>query len=609
MTTTALAAASPDDDPTTGLDAIDLDTIALASADLDSTDLAGTELPRAGELPGGELEPGFEGFVGVDGSTVVQLLAQQQNLRFEYADPNQLLDNPRNLRASVAEVEDLKASMAEVGILCPLVVVPTGLLGDGPLMIEIGHRRKYAAIALGFPLVPVVIAPDEGAAKLIFAQLAENGHRVGLTATEEAEGFHQLTLLDWTPEKIAKARHIPTAKVKQSLALRTLPEAARDAADTGALTLDDAAVMAEFTDQPAAMNRILKSASSGWGFRHAVATERSKQTYAAAKEKVKAELVLAGVKITPKPKGWGYESKAIEASRLVDADGNRLEVAEVRTRPGFAAWIDKIGDAARAVVYCTDPEEYGYKVRTVVNRYTSPLSEEQRAAREQAEQEKAAYLEALTVASGVRADFYRRTYNATKMIKELFEGALREAVVSAGGYFEDVDDLYTGLGGVEGDALAAAKEGLLRRCLVAKWIIRNERNLRQAQRDGYNYLDDDAAAAWLDRLVAGGYVLSDAETQLRQSIAEDDDADEADEDEDEDTEDVEDEEEDLDVQDSVEELGEDKADAALDADLEAEEPADPVAELAESATDGAQLAEVIALHPGGGQDEPAVQAA
>ena len=596
MTTTALAAASPDDDPTTGLDTIDPDTIALAGADLNSTDLAGVELPVAGELPGGELEPGFEGFVGVAGSTVVPLSAQQQNLRFEYADPNQLLDNPANLRASVADVEDLKASMSEVGILCPLVVVPTGLLGDGPLMIEIGHRRKYAAIALGFPLVPVVIAPDEGAAKLIFAQLAENGHRVGLTATEEAEGFHQLTLLDWTPEKIAKARHIPTAKVKQSLALRTLPEAAREAADTGALTLDDAAVMAEFTDQPAAMNRILKSAS-GWGFRHAVATERSKQTYAAAKEKVKAELVLAGVKITPKPKGWGYESKATEASRLVDADGNRLDVAEVRTRPGFAAWIDKIGDAARAVVYCTDPEEYGYKVRAVVNRYTSPLSEQEQAVREQAEQEKAAFLEALTVASGVRAEFYRRTYNATKMIKELFERALYEAVVSPGGFFQDVDDLYAGLGGVQGDALAAAKEGLLRRCLVAKWIIRNEANLRQAERDGYNYLDDDAAAAWLDRLVTDGYVLSDAETQLRQSIA----ADEADEDDAD--------EEDLDLQDSVEEFGEDEAGAAFDADLEAEESADPVAEFAESAADGEQLAEVIALHSVGGQDEPAVRAA
>lgn len=97
-------------------------------------------------------------------------------------------------------------------------------------MIMIGHRRKAAAIALEFPLVPCIVTPDEGAAAGIIAQLAEIGDRVGLTATEEAEGFYQLTLLDWSAEKIAKARNTSTAKIKQSLSLRALPEAARTAA-------------------------------------------------------------------------------------------------------------------------------------------------------------------------------------------------------------------------------------------------------------------------------------------------------------------------------------------------------------------------------------------
>lgn len=475
-----------------------------------------------------------DGFVGLGGSPVTPKLP---NLRFEYVDPRVLIDNPRNLRTTVGDVDDLKASMAEVGILCPLILVPVDGDGNGDssgLMIEIGHRRKRAAIELDFPLVPCIIAPDEGAAMLIAAQLAENGHRKGLTATEEAEGFHQLTLLDWTPEKIAKVRHIPAAAVKQSLKLRTLPEAARDAADAGTLTLDDAAVMVEFSDQPAVMNRILKSASSGWGFRHAVATERSKQAYASAKERVKAELVLAGVKITSKPKGWGYTNPATEAHRLVDADGVRLVPEEVRTRPGFAAFVDKIGDGARAVVYCTDPDEWGYRKLSVINRSSPGLSPEDQAAREQAELEKAAHQEALKVATSVRTDFYRQTYAATRMIKRLFPDALRAAVSTGGGFlFNDVDGLYAGLGGVDGDALAAAKEHLLSRCLAAQWICRQERNLRHANDGWHGHINDDEAAAWLDQLVTDGYTLSDAETQLRQHIAanlaaehEDDDEDE-----------------------------------------------------------------------------------
>ena len=571
-------------------------TTVLPAASADDGDLTTpTDLPATTDLSDGGHGSGpdevQEGFVGLGGSSLSPMFAPEGNLRFEYADPNLLIDNPRNLRTAVADVEDLKASMAVVGILCPLVVVPV----DGEiaqLMIMIGHRRKYAAIDLGFPLVPVIIAPDEGAAKLIIAQLAENGDRVGLSPTEEAEGFHQLTLLDWSPEKIAKVRNTSAAKVKQALALRTLPEAARAAADTGALTLDDAAVMAEFTDQPAAMNRILKSASSGWGFRHAVATERSKQAYASAKERVKAELVLAGVKITAKPKGWGYggDCKAVEVNRLVDADGQRLEVEQVRTRPGFAAWIDKIGDNARAVYYCTDPEEYGYKRRAITPAYGG-LSPEEKARREQADLEKAAHREALTVASGVRADFYRQIYKTSKMIKKLFPEALREAVVTPGGFFEDVDGLYADLGGVEGKALAAAKEDLLRRCLVVKWVIRQECNLRQAQKDGYSYLDDDAAAAWLDQLVADGYTLSDAEAQLRQDI---DDAreDETLDDED-DGDELEDAEDDGDV------VLEDENEAVVD---------EPVVSIGDTSQEE-RLAEVVALPTGRADDEPQAQAA
>ncbi|WP_306211087.1 ParB/RepB/Spo0J family partition protein [Actinoplanes sp. RD1] len=467
----------------------------------------------------GELDETAEGFAGLPGSTVGPLFATQSALRFDYVDPAQLIDNPRNLRTSIADVEDLKASMAVVGILCPLVVVPVTEHPD-QLMIMIGHRRKAAALALEFPLVPCIVAPDEGAAAGIIAQLAENGDRVGLTATEEAEGFYQLTLLDWSAEKIAKARNTSTAKIKQSLSLRALPEAARTAADAGALTLDDAARMAEFSDQPAAMNRILKAAP-GWGFRHAVATERSKQTYAAAKERVKAELVLAGVKITGKPKGFGYpDCPAVDARQLEDAAGEPLDVEQVRTAPGFAAFIDKNLDTARAVVYCVDPGEYGYTKRQPYG-HRSALSDEEKAAREQAEAEKAARLEALTIASGVRAEFYRQTYTATKMIRKLFPYALRDAVAGTGGYFNDVDDLYPALGGVDGDALAVAKEDLLRRCLVAKWIVRHERNLRQANDGWSGYLDDDAAALWLDLLVADGYALSDAETALRRDVTPD----------------------------------------------------------------------------------------
>ncbi|RKR88308.1 ParB family chromosome partitioning protein [Micromonospora pisi] len=445
-------------------------------------------------------------------------------LRSEYVDPTELVDNPRNLRTDIGDLADLKASMAVVGVLCPLVVIPVEGRDD-VFQLIIGHRRKYAAIDLGMSQVPCWVAADEGAALQIVAQLAENGHRIGLTPTEEAEAFHQLTLLDWTPEQIAKVRAIPTAQVKQTLQLRALPQAARGAADAGALTLEDAAALAEFTEEPAALTRILKATGSAWGLRHAIASERSKRVFGAAKERLKAELVLAGVKVTGKPKGFPYSGVEVAAEALVDADGQRLDPDAVMTRPGFAAFVEKgLGDAARAVVYCTDPDRYGY---TRFNRFATQLSKEELAKREEAERVHAEYLENLTLATTVRQDFYRKSYASARAAKRLFPEALRNAVADTGSIrFADADDLYTALGGHGMDVVLAAGEDRLRRCLVAQWICAHERNLGYAATERTWSFDADSAAFWLDQLVADGYTLSDAETTLRKSLHGDEEPDE-----------------------------------------------------------------------------------
>ncbi|GHJ45869.1 hypothetical protein Cs7R123_32110 [Catellatospora sp. TT07R-123] len=442
-------------------------------------------------------------------------------LRAADLDPRELLDNPRNLRVSVGDLDDLKASMEVVGVLCPLVVIPAEGR-DGVWQIIIGHRRKYAAIALEMAKVPCWIAADEGEAAMIVAQLAENGHRVGLTPTEEAEAYHQLTLLDWTPEQIAKVRAVPTGRIKASLQLRELPEQARAAADRGTLALDDAARLAEFADDPATLARILKSAGTGWGLQHAIANERSKRAYNEARDRAKAELVLAGVKVTARPKAWGYESPAVEASRLVDSEGERLDPEVVKTMPGFAAFVDKNGSAAKTVIYCADPDKYGYTRASHATTSTAGLTPEERERREQAEREHAAYVEGLATAQQVRRDFYRSAYGTARAAKKLFAEALRETVIATASIrFRELDGLYPALGGVDNEVLATAGEDRLRRCLVAQWICAHEHNLGYAGGMQQWALDRNAAAFWLDQLVSDGYVLSEAETTLRQSLRDD----------------------------------------------------------------------------------------
>jgi ParB family transcriptional regulator, chromosome partitioning protein len=65
--------------------------------------------------------------------------------RLVHLDPNRLVDHPGNVRDDLGDLDELTASIRQVGVLEPLVVVPT----DEGHRIVTGHRRKAAAIAAG----------------------------------------------------------------------------------------------------------------------------------------------------------------------------------------------------------------------------------------------------------------------------------------------------------------------------------------------------------------------------------------------------------------------------------------------------------------------------
>ena len=73
-----------------------------------------------------------------------------------HLDPNTLLDHPSNVRDDLGDLDELTASIRQVGILEPLTVVPTD---DGHRIVT-GHRRKAAAIAAGLATVPCYERPD-----------------------------------------------------------------------------------------------------------------------------------------------------------------------------------------------------------------------------------------------------------------------------------------------------------------------------------------------------------------------------------------------------------------------------------------------------------------
>ncbi|ADD45037.1 ParB/RepB/Spo0J family partition protein [Stackebrandtia nassauensis] len=430
-------------------------------------------------------------------------------------DIEQLIPNPDN-RPSDAEpdISDLLDSIPIVGLLQPIVAVPTE--EPGQHMVVAGHRRRLALIALKHATAPCVIAADADAAQLVASRLAENLNREAMRPTDEARDYEQLALFGWKPERIAKVAGRSKKHVAGALALSKLPEAAQQAADDGTLDLALAAEVAEFAaDDPKAMERILKGASSHWGARHAIDEEKRKRDKKDTAEKLKAQLVLDGVRVTTIPKGFPWTSKEAEASTLRDADGNALDPEVVKTQPGFRAFVDPL-NPAKPVVYCTDPEAWGF-TRT---KYTSYVSEAEAQQRAEAEAEDAARAEAHTAARAIRHEFLKQRYATAKAAKPLFPDALRTVIArpSSMDWSYGFDDLADALAGASiAEAVETAGIDRLTRMLVARWLVLQEANLK-AVTSGKRLSDERRALAYLDLLVDDGYTLSDIEQHTHERL-------------------------------------------------------------------------------------------
>ena len=139
--------------------------------------------------------------------------------------PCQAIDpNPRQPRRSFDETTlvELAASIAELGLLQPLLVRPSGA---GRWELVAGERRLRAAQMAGLERVPVMIVETDERGSLERA-LVENVHREDLNPIEEAAAYRQL--MDeggLTQEALATRLGRSRASIANSLRLLELPVA------------------------------------------------------------------------------------------------------------------------------------------------------------------------------------------------------------------------------------------------------------------------------------------------------------------------------------------------------------------------------------------------
>lgn len=284
-----------------------------------------------------------------------------------HVDPGTLLLE-RNIREATLDPQFV-ASVKDVGVLEPIVAVTND---TGGLVVRFGHRRTLAAVEAGRDTVPVYVAGSDDLATSaevdrIIRQHDENTQRRPLTAGEQVGVVEQLAAFGISANQISKRARVPRGQVDAALTVAQSELASKAAAKYEALTLEQAAVVAEFEDDPETAKALVVAAvDQPEQFAHVAQQQRDLRAERLAKAAVRTELEAAGVKVIDAP-SWDSKVKRLDYLK-VSAGGAKLTKVNHAKCPGHVAWVTFAGWGGKRnderqygpEYGCSDPKKHGH---------------------------------------------------------------------------------------------------------------------------------------------------------------------------------------------------------------------------------------------------------
>jgi len=133
---------------------------------------------------------------------------------------DQIDPNPNQPRQVMGDLSELMASIAEKGIIEPIIVRQRARR----FQIVAGERRYQAAVQVGLREIPILIREVDDN-EIIEIALVENLQRKDLTPFEEAEALHSLAnRCSYTHEDMARRLGKSRTSITESLSLNNMPD-------------------------------------------------------------------------------------------------------------------------------------------------------------------------------------------------------------------------------------------------------------------------------------------------------------------------------------------------------------------------------------------------
>jgi ParB family chromosome partitioning protein len=169
--------------------------------------------------------------------------------------------NPNQPRQVMGDLSELIASIAEKGIIEPLVVRQRG----GRFQIIAGERRYQASVQLGLRELPVIVREADDTEMLELA-LIENLQRKDLTPFEESEALQGLAeRCGYTHEDLARRLGKSRTSVTESLALNGIPEEVRNLCRLADITTKSLLLQIVRQETPQKMTALIEKIASQGG--------------------------------------------------------------------------------------------------------------------------------------------------------------------------------------------------------------------------------------------------------------------------------------------------------------------------------------------------------
>jgi ParB family chromosome partitioning protein len=163
-------------------------------------------------------------------------------------------------------LEELAASIREVGVLQPVVVRPGE--EDGSYLLIAGERRLRAAEIAGLSTIPAVIRAAESDEQHLTEALIENLQRKDLSPLEEAAAYRNL-LEDFgmTHERVATSVGKSRSAVTNTIRLLQLPAPIQGMLEREELSAGHARALLALDDEAYAVHIAERVAAEGWPVR------------------------------------------------------------------------------------------------------------------------------------------------------------------------------------------------------------------------------------------------------------------------------------------------------------------------------------------------------